>query len=280
MHGSDVLPGDPSPAPWSGHAPVQPWPSAPVPPGTPVPPDAAGPGGLRPRTWVVAGALCGAVLLAGWAASAPGGEPDDGAPAGSATSYAVSATDPRTGAPVGFDPCRPEIHYVVRPDGGPPDGDAIIAEAFAEASAATGFGFVLDGHTTQGPVDRVPLLWAEQSSPVVVSWSTEAEEPDLAGEVWGLASSDQAPSLHGGEAYRSGQVVLDSTDLLPELDRRGGRARVRAVVMHEVGHLLGLDHVEDRTQLMYEYSLPGVDAYGAGDLAGLAALGTARCPTS
>jgi predicted Zn-dependent protease with MMP-like domain len=227
----------------------------------------------------VVAALFAAVLGAAWAASAPGRDRVPAGPAGSPTSYAVQATDPRTGVPVGFDPCEREIHYLLRPDGGPPDGDAIVAEAFAAASAATGFTFVLDGYTTHGPVDRVPVLWAEQSAPVVVSWSDQAEDPGLAGEVWGLASGFEAPSLHGGQAFRGGQVVLDRVDLLPELEVRGGRERVRAVVMHEVGHLLGLDHVDDPTQLMYEYSLTGVDSYGAGDLAGLAAVGTGRCPT-
>ncbi len=135
-------------------------------------------------------------------------------PAGSPTSYAFLATDPRSGGPVGFDPCETEIHYVIRPDGSPPEGDAIVAEAFAEASRVTGFTFVLDGQ-----------------------------------------------------------------DLAPELDRRGGRVQVRSVVLHEIGHLLGLDHVADPSQVMYEFSSPDVTAYQAGDLAGLEALGTGRCST-
>ena len=114
---------------------------------------------------------------------------------------------------------------------------------------------------------------------MLVAWSTQAESPDLAGTVVGWANSDQAPSLHGGLAYRTGQVVLDAEDLAPELDRRGGRAEVRSVVLHEVGHLLGLDHVDDPSQVMYEYSSPEVTTYQAGDLAGLEALGTGRCTT-
>ena len=133
-------------------------------------------------------------------------------PAGSPASYAFLATDPGSGEPVGFDPCETEIHYVIRPDGSPPEGDAIVAEAFAEASRVTGFTFVLDGQ-----------------------------------------------------------------DLTPELERRGGRAEVRSVVLHEIGHLLGLDHVGDTSQIMHEYSSPEVTTYQAGDLAGLEALGTGRC---
>ncbi len=223
------------------------------------------------------GGLCTAVLLAGWAAARPGQAPAAAAPGGSPVSYAFLATDPGSGEPVGFDPCETEIHYVIRPDGSPPEGDAIVAEAFAEASRVTGFTFVLDGYTTTGPIEGRPALFAEQSEAVLVAWSTQAESPDLAETVVGWANSDLAPSLHGGLASRTGQVVLDTEDLTPELERRGGRAEVRSVVLHEIGHLLGLDHVDDTSQIMHEYSSPEVTTYQAGDLAGLEALGTGRC---
>lgn len=56
-----------------------------------------------------------------------------------------------------------------------------------------------------------------------------------------------------------------------------GRQVVRAIVLHELGHLVGLGHVTDATQLMYPEGQPGVTDFGAGDLAGLAALGRGTC---
>ncbi len=47
--------------------------------------------------------------------------------------------------------------------------------------------------------------------------------------------------------------------------------------MHELGHLIGLSHVNDAQQLMHESNV-GLTAFAAGDLSGFAFLrATARC---
>jgi hypothetical protein len=48
------------------------------------------------------------------------------------------------------------------------------------------------------------------------------------------------------------------------------------VVLHELGHLVGLDHVRDRGELMFP-TANDVVGYGPGDLQGLAALGRGAC---
>ena len=50
----------------------------------------------------------------------------------------------------------------------------------------------------------------------------------------------------------------------------------QGIVDHEFGHLVGLGHVDDRRQLMHEHGGTNM-AYGNGDLAGLAALGSVAC---
>nr|WP_255479601.1 matrixin family metalloprotease [Quadrisphaera sp. RL12-1S] len=64
------------------------------------------------------------------------------------------------------------------------------------------------------------------------------------------------------------------SDILTE---RTGRAQVRSVVVHELGHLVGLDHVDDPTQLMDAEDDPDVVEPAAGDFAGLAAMGEGPC---
>lgn len=46
----------------------------------------------------------------------------------------------------------------------------------------------------------------------------------------------------------------------------------RAIVLHELGHLVGLGHVEDPTQVMYPSSSYEVTSLATGDLNGLAKL--------
>jgi hypothetical protein len=49
-----------------------------------------------------------------------------------------------------------------------------------------------------------------------------------------------------------------------------------SAISHELAHLVGEDHVDDPTQLMYPVN-NGQTGYAAGDLAGLAQLGQGPC---
>jgi hypothetical protein len=60
------------------------------------------------------------------------------------------------------------------------------------------------------------------------------------------------------------------------LARPDGAKLVRAVMMHELGHVVGLAHVHDVRELMNPKTV-GRTSFGPGDLEGLAELGAARC---
>jgi Matrixin len=51
----------------------------------------------------------------------------------------------------------------------------------------------------------------------------------------------------------------------------------RVIVLHELGHLVGLGHVEDPTQVMYPSSSYEVTSLAPGDINGLAKLGRGDC---
>ena len=97
----------------------------------------------------------------------------------------------------------------------------------------------------------------------------------MAGYVAGVGSPVTATTDSGDYAYVSGQVVLDRQQLDPGGARRPVEAK--AVLLHELGHLVGLDHTADETQLMYSEAQFNVQDYRDGDRRGLAALGTQQC---
>ena len=53
-------------------------------------------------------------------------------------------------------------------------------------------------------------------------------------------------------------------------------AEQQAIVDHEFGHVVGLDHVHDPRELMNEDNV-GLTTYGPGDREGLARLGAIDC---
>ncbi len=207
------------------------------------------------------------------AARAPLGAPA-GAPAGEGGfAFLLSGDD---GRPLRFDPCRP-VHWVVRPDGAPPDGTQLLRRAFAELSVRTGLQFVEDGPTDEAPrEDRPswqPERYGDRWAPVLIAWSSASADPRLAAGVAAYAGPTSADD--GGPRLVTGQVVLDVDDLAYP----AGQVRPFAwfALLHELGHLVGLGHVEDPRQLMHPEGQ--IAALGDGDLRGLAAAGSGPCST-
>ncbi len=222
----------------------------------------------------VAAALA-AGLHASGAVTLPGVRP----PASDPTSYALlfPATDGEHNFGA-YDPCRP-IHYVVRPDNAPPGADELIVEAVAEISGATGLQFIDDGATAEAPSLRrelhQPARYGERWVPVLIAWSTPAESPALGGKAAGQGGS--YPVTSGPfRVLVTGQAILDAEYAADVMARPNGRNYVQALIMHELGHVVGLGHVDDPTQLMYSGNV-GITELGAGDRAGLALLGTGPC---
>lgn len=219
-------------------------------------------------------------LAPGWLLTAIGRAPQRLAPAVAAPdagSYAfVQHQDGAPNDPVTWNPCRP-IHYEVNPAGGPPNAIPLTEQAIERAQQASGLAFEYDGETNARPrwhSPVVPILGADK--PVLISWAKATEVPELAGNIAGIGGSVPRRSHNGWLRYTTGGVTLDADNFASLAGQPGGQAEQRAIILHELGHLLGLDHVPDHAQLMNARN-EGLLDYGPGDLAGLAKLGNGRC---
>jgi len=212
------------------------------------------------------------------AATAPLGTPPPPPADGGAYAFVTFQEDGTT--PVAYDPCR-QVHYVLRSEGAPDGGDEIVHAAFARLGEVTGLQFVPDGASDE-PLARgrpvyQPERYGDRWAPVLVGWQTEEENPALAGDVVGEAASVPVSLGGGPRIYVTGTVSLDAPELSRLLDDPDDVPVVRGIVLHELGHLVGLGHVDDDTQLMYPEAQREVTDYADGDLTGLARLGGGPC---
>ncbi|VXC10131.1 Peptidase M10A and M12B matrixin and adamalysin [Arthrobacter sp. 9V] len=200
------------------------------------------------------------------------------APGTTNDSYKFLATND-DGTPVGYSPCRP-LHYVVNNATAPAGSDALLTTALANISAASGIQFINDGTTDELPVDKrepyQPAKYGDRWAPLLISWTTPEAAPALAENVIGTGGSTMYSLNKGPKSYITGSLELDTPQVMELLASPGGADYVLAVMQHELGHVVGLDHVDDPIQLMYpEIGAP--DGLAAGDLNGLHLLASAPC---
>lgn len=212
------------------------------------------------------------------AAPAPLGSPPPPPPEGGPHGFVTLQADGVT--PVAYDPCRP-LHYTIQAASAPAGGEELVRGAVDRLAEATGLQFVYDGPTDEAAVAERPAFqpdrYGDRWAPVLIDWQTEEENPDLAGDLVGEAGSAAASLGDGPLVFVTGTVTLDATQLPGILEQEDGVETVRAIVLHELGHLVGLAHVDDATQLMYPETRSGVTDFAAGDLTGLARLGSGPC---
>ena len=180
------------------------------------------------------------------------------------------------GSPARWNPCQP-ISYVVNVTEAPPGALALVAAGLARVSAATGLQFSYAGTSTELASHERPLTTNGAWLPVLFVWEHPGQSDFLpaGGGEDGMGGYTAVSNRWGRWAVVTGQVALDSgAGSLPGFDSAGGWQHL---LLHEMGHLVGLGHVDDATQVMYPYAGPGAAvAYGGGDLAGLSLLGASQ----
>jgi Matrixin len=150
---------------------------------------------------------------------------------------------------------------------------ADVKGAFARLSQATGFRFAYRGTTT-----GIPTLgsnsWYPADTQIVVAWARRSQSTML--QSYSNAVAVGAAITSGGYAESDGTsvskiikgaVVVDSARIY-----RGGfgTGKTRGdVLLHELGHTMGLGHTGGSRQIMYPSLTSGLARLGEGDLTGL-----------
>lgn len=191
--------------------------------------------------------------------------------------YAFTVIDD-TG-PVRFDPCR-TVRWVLAAHNMPAFAEPLVFAAVDEIELRTGLEFEYLGPTDEVPDFERPMFqerYGDYYAPLIIGWSSAAEYPDLAGPVAGIGGSNAIQGSHGEQRYlRGGVVLLDGPDLGVYLASSSGEAQVQAIIMHELAHVVGLAHVGDDSELMFDTNNRQT-TWGPGDLQGLALAGAGPC---
>ena len=187
-------------------------------------------------------------------------------------------TGSRGRTPVTYNPCR-VINYTINADLAPAGSDGIITSAVNEVSRLTGLKFVYIG-ASRAPVhytEKVsPDLALGDTPPVEIAWMSTSEFTSLKGDVLGFGGSTYLSGPGIESRYVTGSIALRTDELGRMLHGPGGPAAVKEVVLHELGHVVGLAHVHDRNQIMYP-DMTTLRDFGPGDREGLALLGQGAC---
>jgi hypothetical protein len=187
----------------------------------------------------------------------------------------LSRTD--VGDPVRWNPCEP-VHYVVNASLAPPESLEDVHEAVRRISQATGIPFAYDGLSDEDPsvyrAAYLPDRYGERWAPVLIGW-VDPDVSDIPFEAEdGTASAVASPQYPGrmpSDVYVSGWVAINSED--PNPPGFDAPSEQGPVILHELGHVMGLGHVSAIGELMQRAG-GGVTDLGPGDLEGLRRLGS------
>jgi hypothetical protein len=203
---------------------------------------------------------------------------------GSATSYSLNHN--KNGSVARWNPCDGAIHVLANLAKAPVGAVNDVKTALASLSKATGLSFVYDGATTFVPTTANAT---SQPARLVIAWAPPGVGAGrsnyyAAGAVGEGGWRSTGSSTNGGASWTwqivQGFVVIDPSVSLSS--GFGTGVSRGALLLHELGHVVGINHTGDASQVMYPTLRSStLGSFGAGDLAGLKAVGaTNGCTTA
>lgn len=184
------------------------------------------------------------------------------------------------GAPVRWDPCE-RITYAVNTRGVTSPVRADLKEALRRVTRATGIEFESAGTTKEtffraylrmrydGVIRKAALIliWVDHDDYGAILRRLRDPRPSIA------FAKTMAGLYTNQDQYFGGIVVVDADATVGR--GFGNRYAHGSVLLHELGHIIGLDHVKDPDQLMYSghHTHVRLRGFGPGDLVGLRRLG-------
>ena len=106
---------------------------------------------------------------------------------------------------------------------------------------------------------------SDANADIQIAWYSDAPSGTV-----GYASWNETNTSNAFETFLDVSVVFD----LMDYNRNASASAVAAAefyqtALHELGHAVGLDHVNDEQEIMNPYVVEGISALGTGDIAGL-----------
>jgi hypothetical protein len=184
------------------------------------------------------------------------------------------------GVPVRWDPCQ-TITYAINAD----DADSPIApdlrRALQRVTEVTGIRFESVGTTREGflhAYQRMRFARVIRRAELILIWVDHDDYREILRRLHdprpSIAFAKTMKGLYANrDQYFGGIIVMD--DDATSVRGFGSTYAHGAVLLHELGHIMGLDHVKDPDQLMYSGRNPrwNLHDFGPGDLEGLRLLG-------
>jgi hypothetical protein len=184
------------------------------------------------------------------------------------------------GAPVRWNPCD-TITYAVNTAGATSSIRPDLRVALTRVTRATGIGFRAVGTTSETflrAYQRMRFRGVIRKAGLIIIWLDHEDYQAILRRL-----SDPRPSIAFAKTmagltadqdqYFGGIIVIDADATARH--GFGDRYAHGSVLLHELGHIMGLDHVKDPDQLMYSGRFPNVAVhdFAPGDREGLRRLG-------